>query len=356
MNFPLFKTKIDGLKEKFDLTDPESRKKYFQTKAGGEIRKIQDYLSSGKTFIAYLLGKKNSGKGTYSKLFIEALGEIGQKYVEHISVGDIVRAVDEEIKDKKKKKELFDYLEKNYRGFHSLEELAFFQKSRSIKTLLPTEFILTLVRREISRRGRKALFLDGFPRNLDQVSYSLFFRNLVDFRPDPDFFVLIDVPLSVIDQRIKYRVICPKCQTPRNLKLLPTKKICFDSKKKDFYLVCDNPECQEERMVAKEGDDLGIKPIRKRLKEDDELLKQAFSLYGIPKVVLRNTVPVEEAENLVDDYEITPEYVYRFDQKKGEVEVIQKPWIVKDDLGVSSYSLMPAPVVISLIKQVADLI
>jgi len=35
--FPLAKTKIRGLTRKFDLADPQERKKYFQNKVGQEI-------------------------------------------------------------------------------------------------------------------------------------------------------------------------------------------------------------------------------------------------------------------------------------------------------------------------------
>jgi len=47
-------------------------------------------------------------------------------------------------------------------------------KAATPKTLLPTELILALVKREIAKRPRKTLFIDGFPRDMDQVSYSLF--------------------------------------------------------------------------------------------------------------------------------------------------------------------------------------
>lgn len=57
LNFPVFKTKIDGLDKKFDLTSPEARKEYFQAKAGKEIKKMKDFLQEN-SFIAYLLGKK----------------------------------------------------------------------------------------------------------------------------------------------------------------------------------------------------------------------------------------------------------------------------------------------------------
>ena len=64
MNFPIFKTKIgsiDNQEKVFNLSDPRERKQYFELKAGPEIKKIRDYLKDN-TFIAYLLGKKNSGK------------------------------------------------------------------------------------------------------------------------------------------------------------------------------------------------------------------------------------------------------------------------------------------------------
>jgi hypothetical protein len=107
-------------------------------------------------------------------------------------------------------------------------------------------------------------------------------------------------------------------------------------------------------MVKKEGDELGIKPIKKRLEMDEKLIKMALSLYGIPKVLLRNSIPVKEAKKYVDDYEITPEYYYEFENKK--ITIKEKPWIVLDDNGEPSYSLLSPPVVVSMIKQIADLV
>ena len=78
-------------------------------------------------------------------------------------------------------------------------------------------------------------------------------------------------------------------------------------------------------MVVKEGDELGIEPIKERLKIDGNLIKQAFSLYGIPKVLLRNSVPKDKAKELVDDYEITPEYSYEWDEKNREVNPVRDP-------------------------------
>jgi adenylate kinase family enzyme len=349
VQFPIFKTKIEGINRKFNLADPKERQVYFELKAGKEIKKIREYLKE-KTFIAYLLGKKNSGKGTYAKMFREVIGE---DKVEHFSLGDTVRQLDEVVRDENKKKELISFLEKNYRGYLSLDKIISALENRNTKTLLPSELVLAIAKMEIAKRGRKAFFIDGFPRSLDQVSYSLFFRELIGYREDPDLFVLIDLPGSVIDERIRWRRICPKCQTSRSLKLLPTLKQEYDKETGEFYLICDNPDCNGARMVSKEGDELGNEPIKERLKTDGELIEKAFSLYGIPKILLRNCIPVGKALEYVDDYEITPEYSYKWIPEKSKVDIIEKPWQILDDEGVPSYSLLAAPVLVSLIKQMA---
>jgi adenylate kinase family enzyme len=348
LNFPLFKTKIEGLDKKFDVTSLEGRKEYFQAKAGPEIKKLKEYLQES-SFIAYLLGKKNSGKGTYAKMLAEI---VGNDKIVHLSVGDMIRDLDEVVADPEKKKELVAFLEKNYRGYLHLDEIMGALEGRSTKVLLPSELILALVKKKIADMPKKAIFIDGFPRSMDQVSYSLFFRDLMGYRDDPDVFVMIDVPEKVIDERIKYRLICPLCKTSRNLKLLATTKPGYDKETQKFYLNCDNPECTGARMGTKEGDELGIEPIKERLKTDEELMKQAMTLYGVPKIFLRNSVPIDKAEELLDSYEITPEYTYQLQGE--EVKVGEKPWQVMDEEGVACYSLMPVAVVVSLIKQLVE--
>ena len=347
IEFPLFKTRLGG-KQKFDLSDPKDRKKYFRLKTGPEIKKLNNYLNK-KTFMAFLLGKKNAGKGTYSKLFIEALGT---DKIAHLSVGDIVRKVHKDLESPAKKKALVEFLKKKYRGFISINKALEIFTGRNASTLLPTEFIIALVEREIDRSGAKAVFIDGFPRNMDQVSYSLYFRALMGYRNDPDFFIFIDIPETIIEERIKFRVICPKCHTPRSPKLLRTKEVGYDQKSKQFFLICDNQNCTPERMVSKEGDELGIEPIRDRLEVDDKVMRALLDLEGADKILLRNSIPVSEAKKISDDYEITPGYSYVLG-KDNKPEVIEEPWTVKDDNGKVSYSLLPAAVVVSMIKQVA---
>jgi adenylate kinase family enzyme len=349
-NFPIFKTKIEGLNQKFDLNSVSGRQAYFQAKVGPEIAKIKQYLESD-TFVAFLLGKKNSGKGTYSKMFKES---VSQEKVGHLSVGDIVRDIHEALETTPEAKaNLIKFLEDNYRGFHSVEETLDLISGRNQSTLISSELILALMKYEISKRSKQALFIDGFPRALDQISYSLFLKEIIGYKDTPDFLVFINVPNSVIDERIKYRVICPVCKVPRNRKLLATNKAGYDEKTGEFYLICDE---HNERMVPKEGDSLGIEPIRKRLEVDNQIFNQLLKLTGIPKVYLRNSLPKDVALDYVDDYEITPEYYYERDSKSGEVKILQKPWTVKDDEGVESYSLMPTAVEVALIKQIAQVL
>ena len=351
-DFPVYKTKIEGISQTFSLEDRAERRKYFDAKAGEEIKKIKEYLKEN-TFVGFLIGKKNSGKGTYSKLFMEA---VGPEHVTHISVGDIVRSAKKAAEDTATRQHLEDFLRKRYRGFGSVESVIDNVINWSVKTHLATEGVLALVEWEIDRTDHKAVFIDGFPRSVDQISLALYFRALIGYRDDPDFFVFIDLPETIINERMKNRVICPICQTPRSFKLLRTKEIGYDETTKEFYLMCDNPGCNHARMVEKEGDTLGIEAIRDRIEADDKVARTLLELEGVPKIYLRNSVPVESAKDFVDEYEITPEYSYEWNAAQKQVKVNEKPWIVKDDEGKEVYSLLPAAVVVSLIKQVTSVL
>ena len=350
--FPIEKTIITGAAKTFQLEDPVERKQYFALKAGSDIERIQAFLE-GNTFVAFFLGKKNSGKGTYSKLFMEA---VGAERAAHISVGDVVRDAKAALSDPEQSMTFKERFQEKYRGFVPFEDVVNIVVGHDQKTLLPTEAILALVEMAIDQIGRKAIFVDGFPRNLDQVSISLYFRALMGYRADPDFFIFIDIPEAVIDERMKYRVICPVCKTPRNLKLLRTKQIGYDEEQKQFYLMCDNDTCGNARMVPKIGDDQGIESIRDRIQIDHEVMKTLLGLHGVPKVYLRNCIPAGSAKDFVDAYEITPSYEYSYDPETKAVSVEEKPWIVNDDDGVPSHSLLPAAVAVSLIRQISSVL
>ena len=350
LEFPIIATKTKGVGRRFNLSDPVERKKYFQAKVGDEIVQITKYLKK-KTFVAYWLGKKNSGKGTYSHLFTEIFGD---ERVALVSVGDVVRDTANNWEKFAKSRD-FTKLQSIYRGYISFEEAVSSLLGKTQDKLLPTEFILALLKVKIEKLKGKTIFIDGLPREMDQVSYSLYFRDLMGYRDDPDIFILIDIPEAVIAERIKYRVVCPMCHDLRSTKLYMSKEVEYDQKEGKFYLLCDNPKCKKQRMVSKEGDELGLGPIRGRLDKDEEILKKAFAIYGVPKILLRNHVPVSEAK-LFDDYEFTPEYILKWNKKGKKVEIGEKKWVIKDDNGVESFSFLPAPVVVTLIKQLADIL
>ena len=272
---------------------------------------------------------------------------------EEKTVGDVVRATHRIFEDESEhatRAEIMEYLKVHYRGYMSLDDAVKALIGRDTKTLLPTEFILALVKREVDALPKSVLFIDGFPREFDQVSYAFLFKDLVDYRNDPDFFVAIDIPMSVIDERMKYRVVCPVCQTPRNLKVLTTRNAGYDKEKNEFYLLCDE---HNERMVAKEGDAAGIEPIRGRLEKDGQLIDQLFTLHGIPRILVRNAIPADKALQYVDEYELTPAYSYEWDEKAQKVITKESPWTAKDDEGVEVHSLLAPPAIVSLIKQLA---
>ena len=107
-------------------------------------------------------------------------------------------------------------------------------------------------------------------------------------------------------------------------------------------------------MVGKEGDELGVAPIKDRLETDQKLMEKAMELHGIPQIFLRNAVPAEMANDHVDDYELTAGYDYEWDAAAQKVVVKESPWKVADDNGKMSVSLQAPAVAVSLIKQLVQ--
>jgi adenylate kinase family enzyme len=341
--------KTDGSNNEYDLLSPEGRRLYYNAKAGKEIEFLREYLKTN-TFVAYLLAPKNAGKGTYTKNLAEALGG---DYFYHISVGDVVKDADADYREKGKESEVYKYAEQHYRGYIHLDEAFAALTGRSTANLVPTEFVLTLVKRVLDKQEKKTVFVDGFPRNLDQISYSLYFRELINYRGDPDIFVLISAPLGILDLRVKYRVVCPTCKTPRNLKVHPTKEAGYDEKTGEYFLICDNPDCPNpQRMIKKEGDELGIEPIKDRMIMDNQLMERARKLYGVPKIEVFNGIHADRALEYVDDYEITKEYY--FEREGDKVVRKEKPLSVSEN-GTEFYSLLAPAATIQLIKQLYNL-
>lgn len=353
MHYPLVNTKRNGTHGTFNLNDPKERQEYFQAKAKKEINDIKKYLKSN-TFVSFLLSKKSAGKGTYAQMLLDIFGN---DKITHLSIGDLVRQIHQEIhEDITKKEDLISYLEKNYRGFMPVKEAldAFINKTQ--QKHIPTEFILAILKRKIEKLQNKAILIDGFPRNADQISYSLYFREIMNLRPDPDFFIFLDIPTEAVDIRMKSRRICPKCQTSRNQKFLITKEIVEENG--NYYMLCDNKSCsgyKKTKLTTKEGDQAGAKSIETRLQSEGTLIEQANNLQGIDKIALKAFIPTDIAKDNVEECELTT--IHNFTTKEGgKIEIKSKPWILSDDDGTKVHSLHAAAAVLCLIYSIHDLL
>lgn len=343
------KTLVDA-QAKYDFSTQEGIKEYYEAVVGKELVLLRNFLKTN-SFIGYLLAPKNAGKGTYMKGLRLALGG---DYYTHVSVGDVVREAHTEYEKDGKESDVYKFAAKNYRGYIHIEEAFEALVNRSLSSLVPTEFILTLIKRVIDRSERKTVFIDGFPRNLDQISYSLYFRELINYRNDPDVFILINTPFTAINERIKSRVICPECKSPRNLVSDPSRDVRYDEATKEFYFVCDNPNCKNpSRMVRKEGDDDGIMQLKDRILMDIELMNRARKLYGIPKIELYNAIEHSRIKDMVTNSEVSDMYKYEVDAN-GKVAKIPSPMIIEEN-DVAYVSLEQFPVIAQLIKQLVEI-
>lgn len=340
--------KLPKSKRTYDLTKVKDRHFYYKEKLGDKaLQKIKDIFET-QSLIVYMLAPKVAGKGTYLSLLRELVGK--DKFYQ-LSVGDLMREFVKTYNDRKAYYD--DILSRYYRGFIPLKEAIESALSADVTRLVPTEFVLALIKAKINEVNAKIIFLDGFPRTEDQIMYSLVMRDLMAFRDDLDLFWLINVPLSVIDARLKYRRVCPKCGASRNIRLLPTEKIEWDKEKNEPVLICDNPECNGQKMVAKPGDEVGVAALMERMERDFKLMNLARKLHGVPRIEVFNGVPKDIAYEYFQDYEITPEYHYEY--KDGQVKITTTPWQVTED-GVTYVSLLAAPVLVQFVLHLIKLL
>jgi adenylate kinase family enzyme len=338
------------LDQEYDIISPQGRRLYFNAVVGEEITALREFLKQN-TFIGYLLAPKMAGKGTYTNMLKEVIGE---GYFENISVGDLVRNAEKEyLETGEGDSPLYVYTTENYRGLMGLDDIFASLTNRSTAGLsVPTDFVLMLIKREIDKIGHKSIFIDGFPRSVDQVSYSLYMRDLVNYRDDPDCFILINLPVSVINARIKERRTCPVCRNSRNLELSLTSIIGYDEEKDEIYLGCDNPSCKEKgiRMERKEGDEKGIALIKDRIITDLQVMEMARKMYGIEKIELYNSVEASVADKYTYEFDRTAAYYHEY--KDGKVVSTKKDFEVEDH-GVKYVSMMPPWVVVQFIRELS---
>ncbi|RJR27980.1 hypothetical protein C4561_00535 [candidate division WWE3 bacterium] len=353
MKFDYYNSKKLSNGKTYVLTDPAERRQYFEAKLGHKIDDVKSYLEHN-TFIGYLLAKKQAGKGTYSKMIEEILGP--ERFA-HISVGDVVRDFHEKLESGEDISDVINLVRKHYRGFISVEESMEALRNRTTdKVSVPAELMLTLLKLEIDKIGRKGLFIDGMPRTLDQISYSLYFRDLINYRDDPDFFLLINVSNDLIDLRMKNRVICPECHTSKSMILNPTTNVIYDQTDKQVKFICDNNTCSgynKAVYIHKEGDELGIKAIEERLRSDEDLMQKALNLHGIQKILIESSIPASIANDYLEEYEIQPAYEFEVvgDPGNETINIKTGPLKFKDDDGADCYTMYAATYVVNIFDQ-----
>ncbi len=170
--------------------------------------------------IVILLGAPGSGKGTVAgRLASENEG------LKHVSSGDLLRGA--VAKGTAAGVEAKGYMDKG--------------------NLVPDALIAQMIKDVVAETtGDVTMLLDGFPRNLAQA------KILEEMGAPVKSAVLIDVPDSIIQDRIAGRRTCPKCKAGYHVRNLPPKVegICDACGEKLVIRKDDNPETVKDRLVV----------------------------------------------------------------------------------------------------------
>ena len=170
--------------------------------------------------IVILLGAPGSGKGTVA-------GKVAAENanLKHVSSGDLLRGAIAAGTDA------------------GVEAKAYMDKGN----LVPDALIATMIKDVVaSTEGEVTMLLDGFPRNLAQA------KILEEMGAPVKSAVLIDVPDSIIQERIAGRRTCPKCKAGYHIKNLPpkTEGVCDVCGAELVIRKDDNPETVKDRLVV----------------------------------------------------------------------------------------------------------
>lgn len=166
-----------------------------------------------------IFGPPGSGKGTYASRLMNRLG------IPHISTGDLVR---EEIR---KKTPLGVKIE----------------KYSSSGTLVPDGIITDILKKRIAIDTSKGFILEGYPRTVGQAKELEKITKI-------DVVVNLNVPDSVIVDRLSARLQCKRCGAIYNAKTMPPKVSgkCDKDGGELFRRVDDQPEVIRERLKVYE--------------------------------------------------------------------------------------------------------
>ncbi len=163
-----------------------------------------------------MFGAPGSGKGTYATRLQAKLG------VDIIAMGDIFREI---VKEK--------------------SDLAVKVKSFMDKgALVPDGIVVEVLKGQLSKISEgKGFILDGYPRTLNQA------KKLCDIE-QIDVIMQLNVPASIIIERLSTRRICKSCGTIFNLKFLKPKVegICDKCGGLLYQRADDNPETIKNRL------------------------------------------------------------------------------------------------------------
>lgn len=202
--------------------------------------------------IVILLGAPGSGKGTVAaKLAAENAN------LKHVSSGDLLRGA--VAKGTEAGLAAKDYMEAG--------------------KLVPDELIATMIKDVIAEStGDVTMLLDGFPRNVAQAE--ILDKTGAEIRS----VVLIDVPDSIIQDRIAGRRTCPKCKAGYHVKSLPPK---VEGK-------CDC--CGADLVIRKDDNPDTVKDRLEVYHQQTEPLIAYYKAKGLLRVVDGNNAPEKNAE------------------------------------------------------------
>lgn len=328
---------------------PNDPKKFFRERLGDKFEKFVKF-SGEKNFVAFFLAKKNAGKGRYSNILMN----LTDGNIAHISVGDLYRNAVRMSHEPEGKKELERIFATYYHGKESLERLIKMLQEVDIKTLLPTDLILSLLEDAIAKREGKSIIVDGFPRTLDQVEVALQMKKDFEAKGRPAVFVEINCPDPVLLERQKSRRVCPKCANPKGIKLDLSDSIEYDEQSGEFHLTCNNPQCGGARLIKKQGDDVSFDDLRQRNQLMTDLLKVVRERERDHHIIARNAIPVEEAHASHDMDDFTTSAELSYDKDTRQVQKKFSHWKVKDDEGRDAYSRWPEAVVAEMIEKLSE--
>ena len=170
--------------------------------------------------IVILLGAPGSGKGTVAgKLAADNAN------LKHVSSGDLLRGA-------------------VAKGTDAGREAKTYMDAGQ---LVPDALIAAMIKDVVAETtGDVTMLLDGFPRNLAQA------ETLAAMGAPVTRAVLVDVPDSIIQDRIAGRRTCPKCKAGYHVRNLPPKVegICDVCGEKLVIRKDDNPDTVADRLVV----------------------------------------------------------------------------------------------------------